>query len=91
MKKAILTIGLLIAVSNGLRAQDYQVPVSEKDEPMMTGKFEPTWESLEKNYQVPTWFRIFCTLLNMHAKACCQGVAAKAYPPHSDGYAFELR
>lgn len=34
----------------------YEVPVSEADEPMMTGKFEPAWESLE-NYQVPEWFR----------------------------------
>ena len=57
MKKTILTIGILIAISNGLQAQSYQVPVSESDEPMMKGKFEPTWESLEKNYQVPTWFK----------------------------------
>ena len=34
----------------------YEVPVSEADEPMMTGKFEPTWESL-KNYEVPEWYR----------------------------------
>lgn len=34
----------------------YQVPVSEADEPMMKGQFQPTWESL-KNYQVPEWFR----------------------------------
>lgn len=40
----------------GLSAQTYQVPVSEQDEPMMKGKFEPTWSSLE-NYQVPEWFR----------------------------------
>lgn len=57
MKKAILTIGILFAISNGLQAQSYQVPVFESDEPMMRGKFEPTWESLENNYQVPTWFK----------------------------------
>ncbi len=39
-----------------LMAQDYKVPVSEADEPMMTGQFEPTWESLMQ-YQVPDWFR----------------------------------
>lgn len=50
MKKTILTIGLLLALSNRIQAQEYQVPVSEKDEPMMKGKFEPTWESLENNY-----------------------------------------
>lgn len=32
------------------------VKVSEADEPMLTGKFEPTWESL-KSYEVPQWFR----------------------------------
>ena len=34
----------------------YQIPVSEADEPMMKGEFQPTWESLQ-NYQVPEWFR----------------------------------
>lgn len=57
MKKTILTIGLLLALSNGIQAQEYQVPVSEKDEPMMKGTFEPTWESLENNYKVPEWFK----------------------------------
>lgn len=55
MKTRILLACLLFSVGS-LSAQDYQVPVSEKDEPMMKGKFEPTWESLE-NYQVPEWFR----------------------------------
>ncbi len=42
--------------AGSLSAQNYQVPVSEAHEPMMKGKFEPTWESLQ-NYQVPEWFR----------------------------------
>lgn len=37
-------------------AQEYAVPVSEANEPMMTGKYEPTWESLA-DYEVPEWFR----------------------------------
>lgn len=37
-------------------AQEYAVPVSEANEPMMAGKYEPTWESLAK-YEVPDWFR----------------------------------
>ncbi len=39
-------------------AQDvkYTVPVSEAQEPMCKGEFEPTWESL-RQYQVPEWFR----------------------------------
>jgi len=31
-------------------------PVSDKVEPMLTGKFEPTWESL-KQYKCPEWYR----------------------------------
>ena len=52
------TITLIAALflSAGIGAQTYQVPVSEQDEPMMKGKFEPTWESL-KQYEVPEWFR----------------------------------
>lgn len=37
-------------------AEDYKVKVSESHEPMMTGKYEPTWESLSQ-YEVPEWFR----------------------------------
>ena len=39
-----------------LSAQTYKVPVSEQDEPMKTGKYQPTWESL-RTYEVPEWFR----------------------------------
>lgn len=55
MKCKILLASLLSAVLP-LSAQTYQVTVSETDEPMMKGKFEPTWQSLEQ-YQVPEWFR----------------------------------
>lgn len=33
-------------------AQEYQVKVSEQNEPMATGKYAPTWESLAQ-YEVP--------------------------------------
>lgn len=36
--------------------QTYQVPVSEAQEPMAKGQFEPTWESL-RTYDTPEWFR----------------------------------
>ena len=36
-------------------AQQYQVPVSELHEKMQTGKYQPTWESLE-THQTPEWF-----------------------------------
>lgn len=46
----------LLLWTGALEAQTYQVPVSEKNEKMQEGEFEPTWESLQ-NYKVPEWFR----------------------------------
>lgn len=37
-------------------SQNYEVPVSEAQEPMMKGKYDATWESLSQ-YEVPEWFR----------------------------------
>ena len=45
----------LITISLQAFAQDI-IRVSEVDEPMQTGTFEPTWESL-CTYEVPEWFR----------------------------------
>ena len=45
-----------LMVTSFMNAQTYQVPVSEADEPMATGQFAPTWESMSA-YQVPEWFR----------------------------------
>lgn len=39
-----------------LSAQNYSIPVSEADEPVMKGKFKHTWQSLS-DYEVPEWFR----------------------------------
>ncbi len=36
--------------------RDSIVRVSENSEPMATGKYEPTWESLQQ-YETPEWFR----------------------------------
>jgi alpha-L-fucosidase len=56
--KRIIPLTLLSLLSLSARAQDtLQIKVSEIDEPMMTGLYEPTWESMAKNYQVPEWFR----------------------------------
>lgn len=55
MRTKILLASLALSIGT-LSAQNYQVPVSEKNEPMMNGKFQPTWSSLE-TYQVPEWFR----------------------------------
>ena len=55
MRTKILLASLALSIGT-LSAQNYQVPVSEKNEHMMKGKFQPTWSSLE-TYQVPEWFR----------------------------------
>lgn len=51
-----LTILTFSFVAATISAQTYKIPVLETDEPMATGQFEPTWESL-KTYEVPEWFR----------------------------------
>ena len=42
MKTKKLLLLSLLFVAGTLSAQNYQVPVSEQDEPMMQGKFQPT-------------------------------------------------
>ena len=55
--KESLLFSMLLLWSALSRAQDYRVPVSEAQEKMITGLYQPTWESLESQYQVPEWFR----------------------------------
>jgi alpha-L-fucosidase len=55
------------------------VLVSTETEPMATGKFEPTWQSLEQ-YQVPEWFRDAKFGIWAHWGPQCQ-------PERSDWYA----
>lgn len=54
--KHFLLASALLLWTGVLEAQTYQVPVSEKNEKMQEGEFEPTWESLQ-NYKVLEWFR----------------------------------
>ena len=55
--KSLIALSLIALVGCcPVSAQTYKVPVSEADEPMMKGDFEPTWESL-RTYEVPEWFR----------------------------------
>lgn len=57
MKKITQFIAVMwLFAAPALHAQEYQVLVSEEQEPMATGKFEPTWESLMQ-YEAPEWFR----------------------------------
>lgn len=58
MKKGFLPIiSILLMLAGGIQAQEYKVKVSESDEPMAQGKFQPDMESLEHGYQAPEWFR----------------------------------
>jgi alpha-L-fucosidase len=56
MKYYNLIAGIAALTVMPISAQDFSIPVLENDEPMATGKFEPTWESLS-TYEVPEWFR----------------------------------
>ena len=66
MKRILITFAMCCGMTAAL-AQQYQVPVSERlrvgeqssgiqHEKMQSGKYEPTWESLE-THQTPEWFR----------------------------------
>ena len=54
IKQTLLSIFLLLPIAG--YSQDEIVKVSEAQEPMAKGKFEPNWESLRK-YETPEWFR----------------------------------
>ena len=56
MQRKSVYIALMWVASMVVHAQEYKIPVLEKDEPMATGQFAPDWESL-KAYEVPEWFR----------------------------------
>jgi alpha-L-fucosidase len=56
--------------------------ISDKAEPMQTGKFEPTWESLQ-HYQVPQWFRDAKFGIWAHWGPQCE-------PEHGDWYARQM-
>jgi alpha-L-fucosidase len=57
LKTLITCASVLSAASLSAQVDTLSVKISEADEPMMTGLYEPTWESFAENYQVPEWFR----------------------------------
>lgn len=59
MKILKFLVGAVVSASTAITvgAQHFDVPVTQAHERMMTGKFQPTWESLESQYRVPAWFR----------------------------------
>ena len=56
MKKTLFSFAIVCAAAWTWAQETYRIPVSEKDEKMQTGRFEPTWQSLEQ-HQTPEWFR----------------------------------
>jgi alpha-L-fucosidase len=52
MKAKLIFLSFAMLVVTHIMAQDFQVPVSERNEKMAQGKFQANWESL-KNYEVP--------------------------------------
>lgn len=56
MKTKYMLLAVALLSTGIIEAQNYQVPVSEENEKMMEGAFQPTWSSL-KNYKTPEWFR----------------------------------
>lgn len=57
LNKAILVIATLLFQFSLIAQESYQVPVrAEGNEPIASGKFEPTWQSLSQ-YEAPEWFR----------------------------------
>ena len=55
--KKILILVILFVIRLNLTAQEkFPVMVSTDAEPISSGKFEPTWESLSQ-YQVPEWYK----------------------------------
>ncbi|MBR6031488.1 MAG: alpha-L-fucosidase [Bacteroidaceae bacterium] len=56
MKKTLLSLILSCAAISVVAQETYRIPVSETDEKMQTGQFEPTWQSLMQ-HETPEWFR----------------------------------
>ena len=56
MNKTITTLLLAFACYTGIKAQEYKVPVTNENEKMAEGQYQPQWESLKK-HKTPEWFR----------------------------------
>ena len=99
MKNKIIAYSLFCLLlvscqSNQMSELSYQVPISESNEPMMKGKFQPTWESL-KNYEVPEWFRNAKFGIWAHwGPQCVEGtgdwMARYMYMEGSDAYKYHV-
>lgn len=78
-----------------INAQQFSVIVSDKDEKMREGKFEPNWESL-KNYEIPEWFKKAKFGIWAHwGPQCVEGsgdwMARKLYIEGSEAYNHHVK
>jgi len=55
MRRLLLTATCCMAIA-AIAQQQFRIPVSEENEKMQTGQYEPTWESLQ-THQTPEWFQ----------------------------------
>ncbi len=56
MSRTFTSLALAIACLSGAWAQEYKVPVTNENEKMAEGQYQPHWESLKK-HKTPEWFR----------------------------------
>jgi alpha-L-fucosidase len=82
-------------VRRGRAAQEFVSPIGSKVEPMATGKFEPTWDSLQQ-YETPDWYRAAKFGIWAHWGPQCQPeygdwYARKMYIEGSDDYKFHVQ
>src|SRR5579862_3528528 len=82
---AAMVVAILMLAAGPVRGADTNAVfhiVSTADEPMVPGKFAPTWDSL-KQYQCPDWFRDAKFGIWAHWTAQC-------VPEQGDWYARNL-
>jgi alpha-L-fucosidase len=83
IRLSFLLAVFLSAIATSARGEDVKptVLIGPDAEPMQTGKFEPTWESLEQ-YQTPEWFRDAKFGLWAHWGPQCQPEQGDWYARH---------
>ncbi|MEO7597355.1 MAG: alpha-L-fucosidase [Opitutus sp.] len=72
-----------LAVLSGARLAGADAPAATAPYQIAAGPFEPTWESLARNYRVPVWFRDAKFGIWAHWSAQC-------VPEQGDWYAREM-
>ena len=56
MKVNSLILAFVLFSASLMAQENYLSPVREGNEPVATGKFKPTWQSLQQ-YKIPEWYR----------------------------------